>query len=68
MAGSDIHLDQDGQNAYRFTFKTSNGTITGRVAIGAGLPDPRKPEEKVQAAKRRIRALAAEFAMAAGED
>jgi hypothetical protein len=64
----DGHLDQDGQNAFKFSFTGDNGKITGRVAVGAGLPDTRRPEEKVEAAKRKIRALAAEFTKAASKD
>jgi hypothetical protein len=45
---ADVPLDQDGQNAFKFSFTGDNGKITGRVAVGAGLPDPRKPEEKVR--------------------
>ena len=66
MAG--IRLDQDGQNAFKFTFTGDNGKITGRVTMGAGLPDTRKPEEKVEAAKRKISVLAAEFTTAASKD
>src|SRR5215210_1651711 len=65
---ADLRLDQDGQNAFKFTFTGDNGKITGRVTIGAGLPDARKPEEKLEAAKRKIRALAAEFTTAASKD
>src|SRR5215210_413751 len=65
---ADIRLDQDGQNAFKFTFTGDNGKIAGRVTVGAGLPDARKPEEKVEAAKRKIRALAAEFIKAASKD
>jgi len=68
MAGSEIVLAQDGQNAIKFTFTSRNGKITGRVAIGAGMPDPRRPEEKAEAARRKIRALAAEFAKVIGEE
>ena len=31
---ADVHLDQDGQNAFKFSFTGDNGKITGRVTRG----------------------------------
>ena len=70
VAKSDILLDVDGKDAFKFTFTTSNGKLSGRVdiAVPANAPDRRTPAEKLEVAKRKIRTLAAEFLVAAEEN
>ena len=72
MAKSDILLDVDGKDAFKFkfTFTTPNGKLSGRVdiAVPANAPDRRTPAEKLEVAKRKIRTLAAEFLVAAEEN
>ena len=66
MAETTIGLERDGDNAFKFTFTTDNGKLIGRVAVAvSGGPDKRGSAEKEAAAKRKIKALAGEFAEAA---
>ena len=70
MAENKILLAADGKAAFKFTFSTDNGKITGRVSVArrGGGPDVRTAEEKVKAAKTKINDLASELTEAASKD
>ena len=63
-----IVLIPDGDIAYRFEFVTTNGRLSGRVLVAkVGLPDTRKPAEKLIEAKAKLRLLAEQFQKIAEE-
>ena len=64
-----IALVEDGPGSYKFTFASARGELSGRVAVGIeGPPDRRSYEDKEQAARNQILALARELAQACGDD
>jgi hypothetical protein len=58
-----ILLEPDGSGSFRFTFSSPRGEVSGRVNVGTeGPPDRRSSEDKEQAARNQILALARELA------
>jgi hypothetical protein len=63
-----IVLEPDGPGAYKFTFATERGEISGRVRVALeGPPDNRSEADQEQAALNQIHALSREFAQACGD-
>ena len=63
-----IALVEDGPGSYKLTFASARGELSGRVAVGIeGRPDRRSYEDKEQAARNQILALARELAEACGD-
>ena len=58
-----IHFAEDGRGSFTFTFSSARGELSGRVNVGTeGPPDRRSTEDKEQAAKNQVLALARELA------
>jgi hypothetical protein len=63
-----IAVVEDGPGSYRFTFRSTRGELSGRVAVGIeGPPDRRSYTDREQAAKNQILALSREFGEACGD-
>jgi hypothetical protein len=68
MAENELILEPDGEGSFKFTFVSDRGELAGRVGVGLeGPPDRRSKEDKEQAARNQILALAREFAQACGD-
>ncbi len=63
-----VVLVDDGPGSYKFTFASTRGELSGRVTVGTeGPPDRRSDNDREQAAKNQILAIAREFAEACEE-
>jgi len=61
-----LRPEDEHANGFAFTYTDRHGKITGRVSVRfSGRPDTRTLKEKADAAKAKVRALAAAFHRAA---